>query len=119
MAGLDGSLREHQATALRTLQRWIDGNRDILEGLVALRSLGENGEAAVKAVLQVPSVAIIALSLVLWTIATAREGDDPDQVLQLQLTFCDIDLLKRALFGVEDPCFFAESLHQQIRGSTF
>jgi hypothetical protein len=48
--------------ALDRLAEWIDGHRDVLIGLIALRDLGAPADAAVEAVVAVPEILTIKLS---------------------------------------------------------
>jgi hypothetical protein len=84
---------------------WILGNRSLLEGLVALRDIGPEGEEAVEALLAVRRVAVLSASIQLYYQLAITEGLDPQDEMDLVIPRPVFEWLQHALWGVEPDEF--------------
>jgi hypothetical protein len=88
---------------LENLSIWIGGHRDLLNALVSLRDLGEEGKSAVDAICSMPLMLTFKLSFELWMTMRELEGDDPDEILLLGVPFPILAKLRRAVWGAAWP----------------
>jgi hypothetical protein len=82
-----------------TLTEWLEDNELLLEGLVALREIGEPADAAVTSVLLVQDVRRISAGWALWEVLAEGEGLDPEVLLFDAAPMRLIELGRMALWG--------------------
>lgn len=82
-----------------SITRWIARHDDLIDGLNALRDLGDEAAEAVEAVISVPQVLCMRLGLELWEALVVSDGDDPDRILLEALSARQLRDLRDALWG--------------------
>jgi len=87
------------ALGATTLAGWLADNRDMLDGLLGLRELGERGAAAVEVVLSLREVQKIRVAWELWEAVVVADGGDPERLLFDHVPIDLIELGRSAIWG--------------------
>ncbi|MDQ3765856.1 MAG: hypothetical protein M3346_00705 [Actinomycetota bacterium] len=91
------------ASGATTLAKWLDDSRDLLDGLLGLRELGERGAAAVDVVASLREVQKIRLAWELWEALVHADGGDPERLLLDHVPIDLIELGRSAIWGETNP----------------
>ncbi len=81
------------------LSNWVDSHMGILRGLCELRAMGPRAEGAVIAVLDVPEVAVIRSSWLLWQRLSRLSNEEFNRLLEEHLPTSRISLFRDAVWG--------------------
>jgi len=82
-----------------TLGTWVEDHETLLEGVAALRGLGEEADDAVLTVLTVPTLRTMRLGWELWEALAEGNGEDPELLLVERLALDTLEMARRALWG--------------------
>jgi hypothetical protein len=102
MANGNGRQRAHkddQAGFPADLARWIAIDGSLLDALITVRRLGDEGSAALAALNKIRRVAELRLSWQLWAALAEGDGDEPEVLLLETLPLGVLDHARRALWG--------------------
>jgi len=81
------------------LATWIAQDGELLDGLLALRRLGREGEEALEALLAVRRVATLKASWSLWSALAEGDGHEPEDLLLRALPLDAVERARQALWG--------------------
>lgn len=85
------------------IAQWIVRNGSLLDALVALRRLAEEGDDAVEAVSHIHRVLQLRLSWELWEALVDGDGGDAEALLRTVLPIEVLDKARYALWGSAWP----------------
>jgi hypothetical protein len=102
MANGNGRQRAHkhdQDGFPADLARWIAIDGSLLDALITVRRLGDEGSEALAALNKIRRVAELRLSWQLWAALAEGDGDEPELLLLEVLPLGVLDHARRALWG--------------------